>query len=175
MALSEIDELRNTIEELKTRVRLLEDQVELGQLVARYGPSVDSGLADATADLWTDDGVFDAVGAIRMQGHDEIAAMVNGDGHQGLIEGGCGHVLTAPLVEIDGDEAEGRSYALNIRWDPEQDRFWVARVSANSWRWLRTTAGWRTVERTNANLDGTPGHRRVLTPPGRKQRPDQWT
>ena len=76
--------LRST--ELKSRVRLLEDHVELSQLVARYGPSVDSGSAEATADLWTDDGVFDAVGAIRMQGHEEIAAMVNSEGHQGLIE-----------------------------------------------------------------------------------------
>ena len=68
--MSEIDELRATVEELKNRVRLLEDQVELGQLVARYGPSVDSGSAKETADLWTDDGVFDAVGAIRMRGAD---------------------------------------------------------------------------------------------------------
>ena len=39
-----MDELRTTVDELKTRVRLLEDHVELSQLVARYGPSVDSGL-----------------------------------------------------------------------------------------------------------------------------------
>jgi hypothetical protein len=62
--LSEIDELRTTVEELKDRVRFLEDQVELGQLVARYGPSVDSGSAEATAELWTDDGVFDPATAI---------------------------------------------------------------------------------------------------------------
>jgi SnoaL-like domain len=168
--LSEIDELRTTVEELKDRVRFLEDQVELGQLVARYGPSVDSGSAEATAELWTDDGVFDAVGAIRMQGHDEIAAMVTSDGHQRLIKNGCGRVLTAPLIAIDGDQAEGRNYALNIRWDPEHDRFWVARVSANTWRWVRTPAGWRTTERTNANLNGTPEHRRMLTPPDRRPR-----
>jgi hypothetical protein len=132
--LSEIDELRATVEELSKKVRLLQDHIELGQLVARYGPSVDSGSAEATADLWTDDGVFDAVGAIRMQGHDEIVAMVNGGGHQALIENGCGHVLTAPLLVVDGDQAEGRNYALNIRWDPEEDRFWVARLSANAWR-----------------------------------------
>jgi len=133
---------------------------------------VDSGSAEATADLWTEDGVFDAVGAIRMQGHDEIRAMVDGDGHQGLIKNGCGHVLTAPLVVVDGDRAEGRNYALNIRWDAEQDRFWVARVSANSWRWVRTPDGWRTTERTNANLDGTPEHRHVLTPPDPGRRAD---
>ncbi len=170
--MSEIDELRMTVEALMKRVQLLEDQAELSQLVARYGPSVDSGSAEAAAELWTDDGVFDAVDAIRMQGYDEIVAMVKSDGHQGLIRNGCGHVLTAPVVVIDGDEAEGRNYALNIRWDAQQDRFWVARVSANSWRWVRTPSGWRTAERINANLDGTPEHRQVLTPPVQKSQGD---
>jgi hypothetical protein len=96
--------------------------------------------------------------------------MVNSDGHQDLIKNGCGHVRTAPLIVIDSDDAEGRNYALKIRWDVELDRFWVARVSANSWRWIRTPAGWRTTERTNANLDGTPEHRRVHTPPDQRRR-----
>lgn len=163
--MTEIDELRNAIEAMSTRLRLLEDHQEITQLVAQYGPSVDSGSADATAALWTADGTFDAVGAVQMHGREEIADMVRGDGHQGLIRNGCGHVLTVPHVVVHGDEAEGRSYALNIRWDPEAQRFWVARVSANSWRWTRTSDGWRIAERVNANLDGTAAHRAILRPP----------
>ncbi len=162
--MSDIDDLRATVDALASRLRTLEDQLEITQLVAQYGPSVDSGSAQATADLWTDDGTFEAVGAISMRGHDQIAAMVNGDGHQSLIRNGCGHVLTVPHIVIDGDTATGRSYALNIRWDAEADRFWIARVSANSWQWKRTADGWRVSERINANLDGTPEHRQVLAP-----------
>jgi hypothetical protein len=162
--MTDVDDLRATIDALTSRLRAVEDQLEITQLVAQYGPSVDSGSADATADLWTDDGTFEAIGAISMHGHDEIAAMVNGNGHQQLIRNGCGHVLTVPHVVVDGDEATGRSYALNIRWDSDADRFWVARVSANSWRWKRTAAGWRITERINANLDGTVEHRQVLAP-----------
>jgi len=162
--MSEIEELRATVAELADRVRALEDQIEITQLVAEYGPSVDSGSAEATAALWTEEGTFDAVGAIGMRGREQIAAMVRSDGHQGLIHNGCGHVLTVPHVEIDGDIAHGRSYALNIRWDAASDRFWVARVSANSWTWVRTPDGWRISERINANLDGTPEHRQVLAP-----------
>jgi hypothetical protein len=114
--------------------------------------------------LWTDDGTFDAVGAVEMHGRDQIAGMVRSDGHQALITNRCGHVLTVPHVVVDGDEAHGRSYALNIRWDAEADRFWVVRVSANTWTWVRTTDGWRISERVNANLDGTPAHRAMLTP-----------
>lgn len=153
------------MEVLAARVRYLEDHLEITQLVAQYGPNVDSGSADATAALWTPDGTFDAVGAMTMCGHDEIAGMVIGDGHQGLIRNGCGHVLTVPHVMVHGDEAVGRSYALNIRWDAEAEQFWVARVSANTWRWVRTPDGWRIAERVNANLDGTPAHREMLAPP----------
>jgi ketosteroid isomerase-like protein len=160
--MSDLDELKATVAALTARVRRLEDQAEITQLVAQYGPSVDSGSPVATADLWTDDGAFEAVGALSMRGRDQIAAMVRGEGHQSLIRHGCGHVLTVPHIVIDGDTATGRSYALNIRWDAEADRFWVARVSANSWVWTRTADGWRIAERINANLDGTPEHRQVL-------------
>lgn len=164
--MSDIDDLRELVVALQARVRQLEDHVEITQLVAQYGPSVDSGSAAAAAALWTDDGTFDAVGAIEMRGREEIAAMVAGDGHQELILGGCGHVLTVPHVVVDGDEATGRSYALNIRWDAAAQRFWVARASANTWRWERTPEGWRIAERVNANLDGSAAHRAMLAPPG---------
>jgi ketosteroid isomerase-like protein len=163
-AVSELDELQAAVAGLRDRVRLLEDHLQITQLVAQYGPAVDSGSADATAALWTDDGVFDAAGALEMHGHDEIAGMVHSDGHQDLIRHGCGHVLTVPHVVVHGDQAEGRSYALNIRWDPDTQRFWVARLSANTWRWVRTSDGWRIAHRVNANLDGTPEHRQLLAP-----------
>ncbi len=163
--MSEVEELQSLVSELQARVRRLEDQREIEQLVARYGPAVDSGSDRAAAALWTVDGTFDAVGALEMQGREEIADMVRSDGHQGLIKNGCGHVLTVPHVVVDGDEAVGRSYALNIQWDGDAGRFWIARLSANTWRWVRTPDGWRISERVNANLDGTPEHRQMLSPP----------
>jgi ketosteroid isomerase-like protein len=162
--MSEIDELRATVEMLAAKVRALEDQVEITQLVAQYGPAVDSGSGQAAAALWTQDGTFDAVPHLQMRGRDDIAGMVHGGGHQSLIRNGCGHVLTVPHVVVEGDHATGRSYALNIRWDAAAGRFWVARVSANTWRWVRTPQGWRISERVNANLDGTAGHREMLAP-----------
>lgn len=162
--MSEIEELKAALAQLAARVRELEDHIEITQLVAQYGPAVDSGSADAAAELWTEDGTFDAVGAIEMHGRSEVAGMVHSAGHQGLILNGCGHVLTVPHVSLNGDEAEGRSYALNIRWDEEAQRFWVARLSANTWRWVRTDDGWQIAHRVNANLDGTPQHRQMLAP-----------
>ena len=163
--MSEIEALRAELAALKARVRALEDHVEITQIVSSYGPSVDSGSSEATAQLWTEDGTFAVVGGehtFTMNGRGDIRGMVSGAGHQNLIHNGCAHVLTAPHVAVKGDEAFGRSYALNIRWDPAADRFWVARVSANTWRWVRTPEGWRTAERVNSNLDGAAASRQML-------------
>lgn len=146
--------LERRLRDLEARVRELEDRDALAQLVASYGPAVDSGDADAAAALWSDDGVFDVVPYFELVGHEGIAGMVNDDGHQSLIHGGCGHVLTAPKLSVDGDDARGWNYAFNIRWDGEADRFWIARLSANEWQFHRDGDTWRLVRRTNINLDG---------------------
>ena len=106
-AVSEVEELRAIVGALSERVRRLEDQAEITQLVAQYGPSVDSGSGDATAALWTEDGTFDVVPHLHMVGRDDIVDMVHGDGHQSLIRTGCAHVLTVPHVVIDGDAGDG--------------------------------------------------------------------
>jgi hypothetical protein len=78
---------------------------------------------------------------------------------------GAGRFVPKEVVVARGlAVAHGRSHALNIRWDAEADRFWVARVSANTWTWVRTGEGWRIAERLNANLDGTADHREMLAP-----------
>ena len=103
--------------ELEARLQVVEDQQALSQLIASYGPAVDSGSADAAASLWSDDGVFDVVPYFELVGHDGIAGMVGGGGHQSLIQNGCGHVLSAPKIVVDGDRARAWNYAFNIRWD----------------------------------------------------------
>lgn len=155
-------ELHEQIKALVARVQLLEDQHSIAQVVARYGPAADAGAADAAADLWTDDGVFDVLPAGRWVGHGEIAGMYNAEGHQGLIMNGCGHVLTAPQVSVDGDEATAWNHALNIRYDRDADRFWVARLSANEWHLRRIDGRWRVVNRINRNLDGSAEPREVF-------------
>lgn len=160
--MAEANELQERLRALESRVTVLEDQVALAQLVASYGPAVDSGSADAAARLWCEDGVFDVASYFELVGHEGIAGMVNGEGHQSLIHNGCGHVLTAPKIVVDGDEARGWNYAFNIRWDPGADRFWIARLSANEWRFRRGADGWRVVRRTNVNLDGDEKPRALL-------------
>jgi hypothetical protein len=166
--MADVDELEARLAALETRVQQLDDHEAITQLLASYGPSVDSGSAEATAALWVEDGVFDVVGSsetvgnFTMHGRGDIVGMVNGEGHQSLITNGCGHVLTAPRIRVDGDRATAWNYAFNVRWDEPNERFWVARLSANEWECARGTDGWRVVRRTNVNLDGGETARALL-------------
>lgn len=139
---------------LAARLRQLEDRVEIGQLVASYGPAADFGDSAAVTGLWTEDGVYDAAPHGRWEGRAAIAGMIDG-GHQLGIRAGMGHVLTPPRIEVDGDTARAWNHAMNVRWDAEADRFWVGRLSANEWRLRRVDGRWRVVERVNRNLDGS--------------------
>jgi uncharacterized protein (TIGR02246 family) len=154
MSDQEIDDLRQQLQRLTERLQLLEDQIAIGQLAARYGPAADYGDADAVAALWTSDGVYDAPPHGRWVGHDGIAGMING-GHQQGIRAGMAHVLTYPRIVLDGDEARAWNYALNVRWDPDNDQFHVRRLSANEWKLRRIDGRWRVIERVNRNMDGT--------------------
>jgi hypothetical protein len=140
--------------DLSARVAALEDRLEIAQLLARYGPHVDSGAGERTAQLWTEDGVFDVPPMATWTGREQIAGMVDGEGHQGLIHNGVAHVLSPPRVVVEGDEARAWNHALHIRWDPEADRFWIFRTSANEWQFRRTPEGWRITSRETRTLDG---------------------
>ncbi|HEY1734436.1 MAG TPA: nuclear transport factor 2 family protein [Acidimicrobiales bacterium] len=153
------DELRATVQRLEARVAALEDQVALYQLISSYGPAVDSGSADAVAAIWTEDGTYDTFPA-PLNGRDAIRAMVVGDGHQGLIRGGCAHVMAMPMVSVEGDRATATGYSrVYVHGD---DGFGVWRASANRWEFERGADGWHAVHRLNRALDGDDEARQIL-------------
>jgi hypothetical protein len=169
-----MSDIEKRLAALEARVHELEDQVALYQLMSAYGPLVDSGDAEATAALWTEDGIYDwgggpkpAEGAPVKEGpagaaysRDAIADMVRGPYHQEIIHGGAGHVIGLPHLNIDGDTAVGTSYSRLYRRDGENFRTW--RVGANRWEFVRTPEGWRVKQRINRVLNGDAGSRELL-------------
>ena len=149
-----------TVEALAARVHQLEDQLELYQVVARYGPAVDSGDPEATAALWLEDGTYETEQTGPMVGRAGIAAMVVGEGHQGLIHGGCGHVLSMPVVQVDGDHAVLTNHSRLYRKGEDGFDLWL--VKANRWELERTDEGWKVRSRVNRTLDGSPGARELF-------------
>ncbi|NLA35688.1 MAG: nuclear transport factor 2 family protein [Actinobacteria bacterium] len=154
-----VEQLIERIAALEGEVRRLRDESEIRRLIAGYGPAVDACVADAVAECWTADGTYD-VGPVypTMTGGQDFVDMVSSETHTGLVAGGCGHVMSAPLIHLEGDEAVAVGHHQLIRHDPDEDRFVVWRLTASRWNLVRTDDGWRCRHRVhrmmNAEGDG---------------------
>ena len=144
--------IENRLAALEARLRAAEDQLEILRLLNTYGPAVDSGSAEAAADLWTADGIYDAGGVTRFT-PDALIKMYNDDGHQGLVHSGVSHLTATPRIEVNGDEAAAVAYSFVVLRRGEE--WFFMRAAINHWHLVRTTAGWRIKERFNRVLDGT--------------------
>lgn len=137
--------------DLEARLERIERRLALYDLIATYGPAVDSGSADATAELWDPDGSYD-YGDHTLHGQEEIRAMVAGRHHQGLIREGAAHLLGFPRVRIDGERAVVTGYSQVCRRSDGGFELW--RVSANRWELTWDGARWRVDSRAAYPLDG---------------------
>jgi ketosteroid isomerase-like protein len=138
---------------LEKRLALLEDERAVMRVLATYGPAVDGADAETAANLWTEDGSYDAQ-IVSFKSRAEIKAMVTGEMHQAIIQGGAAHVIGVPLVHINGDRAVATCYARLYRKQDEKS-FYVWRVTAVRWELVRTASGWKVTRRVNKVLDGS--------------------
>jgi hypothetical protein len=140
---------------LERRIRLLEDQVEIYQLLATYGPSADSGSDDVVRELFDVDGSYDS-GIDRYDGADSVANMIATlPLHRQVMAEGSSHVVTMPVVRIDGDRAYAVCHGQLQRYDREADQFRIWRSSGVLLEFVRTEQGWRFASRVNRLLDGS--------------------
>ncbi|WP_433220532.1 nuclear transport factor 2 family protein [Dactylosporangium sp. CS-047395] len=153
--------LEETVAQLQRRVGELEDRLALMQLLATYGPAVDSGAAEPAAGLWTDDGVYDVDPEV-LRGRAAIAGMVTGEGHQRLIRAGAAHLQGLPHLQVDGDRAVATAYSQLVLRDEATDGFRVWRTGVNRWEFTRTPGGWQVTHRTNRQLNGAAEARELL-------------
>ena len=150
------------LHDLGARVQLLEDEATIRRLVMTYGPSVDSGDAARAARLWADDGVYDwDAGGEPHDGSAAVEAMLNGEGHRGLIEQGVAHFAGPLLIQLDGDRAVALNYSLIMR--RKDGRFYLWRVSAARWDLERRAGSWRVRRRTNRLLDESGAGRQLFS------------
>ena len=98
------DDLRARVDRLEQRLRTVEDELEITRTIVEYGLAVDSGEAEATGQLYTEDAVFDVDGTNVMRGRAAVEAMVLGPGHQSLLPK-CAHTIGPVVVHVAGDTA----------------------------------------------------------------------
>lgn len=150
----------SSLAELEKRLQTIEDERALERLIASYGPLVDAGEADATADLWAVDGSYEVEGW-HMQSRDDVAAMVRSEAHQGLIHHGCSHFLGPAVVTVDGDEAIAVCESVLLL--RRNGAYIAARAGANHFRLRRIDGRWQIIERKSHALDGSAEPRELLS------------
>ncbi|GFG49301.1 hypothetical protein MAGR_07420 [Mycolicibacterium agri] len=151
--------MMSTLAELEKRLQRIEDERAIERFIASYGPLVDAGEAEATADLWAKDGSYDVEGW-HMRSRDDVAAIVRSDAHQDLISRGCCHFLGSAVVTVHGDDAVAVCESvLLLRRD---DGYIAARAGANHFRLRKNAGRWRIVERVTRALNGSAEPRDLL-------------
>jgi hypothetical protein len=152
-------ELNERVATLERRVQLLEDHVAVLRLINSWGPAVDTGTSQAAGALFAEDGVLES-DLSYLEGPAAVVAMVESDGQQALIRQGCAHVHTAPLINVQGDQATAIAYSQVYLHTESRHEVW--RVSANQWEFRRTSEGWRVTRRVNRVIDGNPAAHAIL-------------
>lgn len=145
------------VADVVARLDALEARIAILDVIARYGPAVDAGRADAVACLWSPEGRYSYTigdGAATLHGPDGLRSMVRSDMHQEIIGDGSGHLMGLPVVEVDGDTAVATGYSMLVRHHPQDGSFRIDRLSANRWELSCEAGRWRVVDRVNLLLDG---------------------
>ena len=93
---------------LERRIRALEDIEAIKRLKYRYADACDRGYdADALADLFTEDAVWDGGLFGRYEGREAIRQFFQGVSSEIVF---AIHYMMNPIIDVDGDDARGAWY-----------------------------------------------------------------
>ena len=152
------------VEQLRSRVQLLEDERAILGALHAYGQAIDYGDEQRYLDLWTDDAAFDARG--RAPG--DVTRVVRG--REALAdfaarfsrppEGWHKHLVIEPLIEVGGDVASATSYFAVLRDEGSQPILWVfgryrdtlVRCADGRWRFSLRIAEVESVDKRYPSL-----------------------
>lgn len=146
---------------VEARLRAIEDQLAIYQLICGYGYAVDGLNAEAVRSCYTEDGVY-AVGDVgAFQGRDAIADITKDPGHLAYVGAGCAHMSTVPHVIIEGDNAVATCHTMVPMHG--ENGFFIGRLSASRIQLARQSDGsWKIVHRQNYMLNGDPAASQLL-------------
>ena len=160
LELNTLAEFAAELAALKSRVTELEDREAIRNAIASYGPAVDSNRVHDAANLWTSDGAYEVAGFGSHTGPVAISALLQADYHQQLLQDGCAHILSAPHIQLCGQQAVAVNYSVVLRHQGEA--YVPERVAANRWELEKTAGQWQVRCRSNALLDGSPAAHDLL-------------
>ncbi len=128
------------LEALERRIRRLEDVEAIKQLKARYAMYCDANYdADALAELFTADAIWDGGMLGRNEGREAIRQFFRGSSRRITF---AVHNILSPIIEVDGDTATGTWYLLQAcTYRDGNQAIWGAAVYTD--RYVRESDGWK--------------------------------
>jgi ketosteroid isomerase-like protein len=137
------------LDALARRLERVEDELAIQRLIVRYGLAVDSGDAEATAALFTEDciyevravgtGLDDRAGPLIMRGRQGVADMVKGENHQSLLPNAA-HTIGPAVVSVEGDRAHATGYSRV--YHRREGNYVLFRLGANHWELVKQDGRW---------------------------------
>lgn len=160
-----MEDVETRLGALEAEVRRLKDHLAIHQIVARYGPLVDSTGTDEArlrkaGEFFGETGIYDLSDTDKFTGA-EFAATLSGPPHQDYVRAGSTHVMSMPYVLVAGDRATALGYS-HVFQNAHDGTFRVVRASVNYWEFERRDGAWQVVRRTNRLADGTEAPRQLL-------------
>jgi hypothetical protein len=163
-------QLEERLAALEERVRLLEDEKELRELLARYGYYADAPLDEEYFGLFTDDCVMDVsaggeddpYAVVRWEGLDEMRRFLSERTaqHDNGFYGHSFHVQGNNLaIRITGDDAVANGYSFIFHQDGPTLKLLSA--SLNEWAFRREGGLWR-LQMRKRRMAGAPDAAEVL-------------
>jgi SnoaL-like domain len=145
---------------LLVRITAIEDRLEILNLLAGSAFSSDVALESYWTKMFAVDAVFDR-GAGRSQdtGLVEILKIVNSADQREAIKYGMTHLAMLPHITLTGDSAVATGCLLIVMPDSAASHvalpgkgvspgFSIYQLTVNTWKLVRTTDGWKVIQRT---------------------------
>jgi len=99
-----------------------EERLAIRRLKHEYCHAVDAGNYDEWVALFTEDGTFERDGAAPIEGRRALREMITGEFDESFEY--TAHVVTNPVIDIDGDVATGRWYVTLVYEQPDGTVGW---------------------------------------------------
>ena len=126
MADPTLEEMARELAALRSRVGELDDREALRQLTARYMQAMHDARWEDAVDCFADDAEYDHGILGELRGKSDIRQFYTEFMPAYEEAGGWSFdVLADPVIEVDGDKAEGRWFLLTLLIDPDsQEAAW---------------------------------------------------
>lgn len=121
----------------------VEDQLAIQQLYARYNHAIDFGKAEAWADCFTPDGIFNSSASGESKGHEELVGFATTFSQRLTAR----HWTNNLVLEAAGDGARGTCYLQLLTPAAKEKPAAILATGVYDDRLTKTAGGWKFTSR----------------------------